>query len=269
VSTFVGWARFIVPTRNLKNYNYNVNNTYQLQPQIQQPQTQTIKHLFPHASNGNIVPINIRLAQPADIPFLAWVLYTAAQSHLAHCPWSIIFNETEARTRTLLEHITQNPSLPWSDVSNFWIADADGKPAAAMCGFAPTTETPTDPVITELSIAKQVFHYSNEQLADIQKRIIIATFGFPDDIPNTWAIENVAVLPEYQGKGLIDLLFKHVLEEGRQKGFKQVQILSLIGNEQGQRSFERNGFAVITQKVHPEFENLFGTPGAKLLVQDL
>jgi len=88
-------------------------------------------------------------------------------------------------------------------------------------------------------------------------------------LPDVWGVENVAVLPEYRGKGLIDRLFERVLDEGREKGFKRAQILCLIGNQPGQRAWERNGFEVLTQQTSPAFDELIGTPGAKLLARDL
>jgi len=181
----------------------------------------------------------------------------------------VIFDEPEARTRTLLERITQVPALQWSHVSQFWIAEVDGISAAAMCGFAPGAGAPPTEAESELAVAKQEFGYSDERLAGVNERLIIATLGMPDDLPETWAIENVAVLPEFRGKGLIDHLFEHTLDEGRKQGFKHAQIACLIGNEPGQRTFERNGFLVISEKINPAFNELFGTPGTKLLARNL
>ncbi len=213
--------------------------------------------------------VKIRPARNKDIPFLGWVMFTAARSHLAESPWSVIFHEPQARTRILLERMSQIPALPWSHVSKFWIAEVDGVPAAAMCGFAPVIEG--SPILAEfeLGVAKQEFNYSEERLAGVFDRLTIATLGFPEDLPDTWGIENVAVLPKFRGKGLLDYLFRHTLEEGRKKGFKRAQIMCLIGNEPGQQAFERNGYKVFSQKTNPTFNELFGTPGAKLLVQDL
>ncbi len=215
------------------------------------------------------VQVKIRPARNKDIPFLGWVMFTAARSHLVESPWSVIFHEPEARTRILLERISQIPALPWSHVSKFWIAEVDGVSAAAMCGFVPVVEGSPILAELELGVAKQEFNYSEERLAGVRDRLTIATLGFPEDLPDIWGIENVAVLPKFRGKGLLDRLFEHILEEGRKNGFKRAQILCLIGNELGQQAFERNGFKVLCQQTSPAFNELFGTPGAKLLVQDL
>ena len=213
--------------------------------------------------------VKIRPARNNDIPFLGWVMFTAARSHLAKSPWSVIFQESEARTRILLERMSQIPALPWSHVSKFWIAEVNGMSAAAMSGFVPVAEDSPTLAELELGVAKQEFNYSEERLAGVRERLTIATLGFPEDLPDVWGIENVAVLPRFRGKGLLDRLFGRVFEEGRKKGFKRAQILCLTGNEAGHRAFERNGFKVLSQRTNPTFHKLFGTPGAKLLVQDL
>jgi len=215
------------------------------------------------------VHVTIRSANKEDSHFLAQILYIASRSHLDESPWCKIFDETKERTLVLLSKITQNSALPWSYFSNFWIAEVDGIPAAAMCGFIPAEAKPLMPVDSELGIAKNEFDYSDDHLSAISQRLHIATLGMPDDLPDIWAIESIAVLPEFQGQGLIDHLFKKLFIIGQEKGFKQVQVLCLIGNDCGQRAFERNGFSVLTQKTNHSFNELFGTPGAKLLVRNL
>lgn len=213
--------------------------------------------------------MKIRRAVIEDIPFLGWVMLTAARSHLSRSPWSVIFDEPESRTRMLLERMCRVSVRHWSHFSRYWVAEIKGRPAAAMCGFAPASVGPLSLAETEIGIAKQTFGYSDERLAEIRERLRIATRGMPDDLPDVWAIENVAVLPECRGKGLIDALFKQILDEGRQLGFRRAQILCLIGNEHAQQAFERNGFKVLSQRTSPAFNTLFGTPGARLLFRDL
>jgi len=196
-------------------------------------------------------------------------MLSAAKSHLAESSWCVIFREPETKTRSLLECIARTPELYWSYISNFWIAEVDGVAAAAMCAFAPAVENSLNLEGVELRVVQQASGYSEERLAGVSKRLSIAALGLPGELPNAWGIENVAVLPEFRGKGVIDRLFEHVLEEGRMKGFKHAQIICLIGNEQGQHAFERNGFQVMLQKTNPDFEGLFGTAGAKLLVQNI
>ena len=43
----------------------------------------------------------------------------------------------------------------------------------------------------------------------------------------------------------------------------------LIGNDAAQRAYEKNGFVVIDEKRHPEFEAAYGCPGARLLRREI
>lgn len=213
--------------------------------------------------------IKIRRARNDDVPFLGWVMYTAARSHLETCPWSVIFEESAQGTRTLLERVSRTPNAHWCHVSKFWIAEVNGRPAAALCGFTPATEGTAVLADAALGVATAELGYSEERLVRIGERLMIAMSGLPEDLPDVWGVENVAVLPEYRGKGLIDRLFEHVLDEGREHGFKRAQVLCLIGNERAERAWVRNGFEVLSQQTSEEFEKLIGTPGAKLLARDL
>lgn len=148
--------------------------------------------------------VKTRRAREEDITFLGWAMYTAARSHLAQCPWSNIFEQSEIETRNLLERITLTPTVHWCHISKFWIAEADGKPAATMCGFSPATEGTAILAKAALDIARRELGYSEEKLMQVSKRLAISISGLPDDLPDVWGIENVAALAEYRGKGLID-----------------------------------------------------------------
>jgi GNAT superfamily N-acetyltransferase len=212
---------------------------------------------------------SIRRATIGDIPFLGWVMFTAARSHLDKCVWETIFDETEAGVRDLLERVARTGQTHWCHASGFWIAEAEGKPAAALCGFVPETEGSEPLGKAMVDVARSQLSYSEERISELLQRGAISMGGMPDDLEEVWGVENVAVLPEYRGLGLTDRLFEHVLEEGRSRGFSRAQILCLIGNDVAQRAWERNGFQLQTEQRDAAFEVLFGCPGGKLFAQDL
>ncbi len=211
----------------------------------------------------------IRRARTEDIPFLGWVMFTAARSHLDKCVWETIFDESEAGVRDLLERVARTDQTHWCHGSRFWIAEVEGKPAASLCGFVPETEGSGPLGEAMLDVARNQLAYPEERISEILQRGAISMSGMPDDLEEVWGVENVAVLSEYRGTGLTDRLFEHVLEEGRSKGFSRAQILCLIGNDPAQRAWERNGFQLKTEHRSEAFEALFGCPGGKLFAQDL
>jgi GNAT superfamily N-acetyltransferase len=211
----------------------------------------------------------IRRATTEDIPFLSWVMFTAARSHLDTCVWETIFDEAEAGVRDLLERVARTAQTHWCHGSKFWIAEVEGTPAAALCGFVPESEGSGPLGEAMLDVARNQLSYPEERINEILQRGAVSMGGMPDDLEEVWGVENVAVLPEYRGAGLTDRLFEHVLEEGRSMGFSRAQILCLIGNEPAQRAWERNGFQLRTERRNEAFEALFGCPGGKLFAQDL
>ena len=215
------------------------------------------------------MPPRIRRATDEDIPFLSWVMFTAAWSHLETCVWETIFGETETRVRDLLQRVAQTAQTHWCHGSRFWIAEANGEAAAALCGFVPATEGSGPLADAMLEVARNQLAYPEERINEISRRGAISMGGMPDDLEEVWGVENVAVLPQYRGVGLTDRLFEHVLDEGRSRGFSRAQILCLIGNDPAQRAWERNGFQLQRERRSAEFEALFGCPGGKLFAQDL
>ncbi len=50
------------------------------------------------------------------------------------------------------------------------------------------------------AVATTELGYSEQRLAEIGERLMIAVSGLPDDLPDVWGVENVAVLAEYRRK---------------------------------------------------------------------
>ncbi|WP_183041180.1 GNAT family N-acetyltransferase [Salipaludibacillus neizhouensis] len=214
------------------------------------------------------VKVNIRRATEKDHSFLAWVIFRATQSHLEKCPWPTILDEDEGGSLNFLEHLVCTGPSHWCHLSRFWIAEAEDKPIAAMSSYIPdkhgndVLERAAFQVISELG-------YSELRINSILERLLALESGFPDDLPGAWGIECVAVDPEYQGLGIVDMLFEQVQQEALKEGFKRAQILCLIGNTAAEKAWKRNGFTVQGEYLNADFEALIGTPGVKRFVKEL
>lgn len=215
------------------------------------------------------MPVILRRANRDDTPFLARIMYTAARSHLSVCPWNAILEETEQGTLRLLQKIATTPKHHWCHVSGFWIAQVDNEPAAALCGFDPATEGSDVLAAWVLNVMSNEEGMHLEKLARIRAHLKISVSGLPEDLTDVWGIENVAVLPQYRGLGLIDQLFERAFCEGRERGFKKAQILCLNGNHRAETAWHRNGFAFQTDTINSQFEKLTGATGAKLLSRSI
>ena len=206
----------------------------------------------------------VRRPTEDDIPFLAWVMYRAAQSHLDHCPFETLLEEDEDGTLSFLEKLLCTEPVHLGHYSKFWIAEVDGEPVAAASGYRPETDGMHVLAEVFLDMAAVQQEYPPSRLVRIQKRLETVRSVFPaDEQTQAWGVEYVAVLPEYRGLGLTDELFEHLFTEGSEAGYEFAQILSLVGNTTAERAWRRNGFRVLEVLTDPDFEALIGAPGNK------
>src|SRR5260370_41303273 len=75
----------------------------------------------------------IRRALPWDADFVAWTILAAQRGHLQRGWFDIALNRPEAETLALVRRTTLAWTQSWGHVSRFWIAEADGVPAAGLC----------------------------------------------------------------------------------------------------------------------------------------
>ncbi|HEU5320853.1 MAG TPA: GNAT family N-acetyltransferase, partial [Methylomirabilota bacterium] len=87
----------------------------------------------------------------------------------------------------------------------------------------------------------------------------------PEHPPGAWIVENVATLPEFRRRGLVDRLMERMLERGRQRGASVADISVFIGNDPAQRAYEKHGFAAAAEKLDAGFESVYRTPGTRTL----
>ena len=91
----------------------------------------------------------------------------------------------------------------------------------------------------------------------------------PEHVPGAWIVENVATLPEFRRRGLVDRLMEEILQRGRTRGATVSDVSVFIGNDPAQRAYEKAGFEVIGEKRHPDFEAAYKTPGIRTLRRPL
>jgi ribosomal protein S18 acetylase RimI-like enzyme len=84
-----------------------------------------------------------------------------------------------------------------------------------------------------------------------------------------WLIEHVATLPAYRGRGLVQALIDHALDEGRAAGFKRASISFLIGNEAAERRYAKAGFAFAEERRDPTFETITGASGFRRVARGI
>ncbi len=212
--------------------------------------------------------VELRDATTDDIEFLAWVMLAASRSHLERGIWEYLYDLDEKTALELLCRLATTTTVHLFHHSLFVIAQVDGQPTAAMCGYDPQSQGfPTfnnvfSEVAPELGIP-----LDDPELA---RRLTVLLAGFPaSQVQRPWTIENVATLPQFRRQGLVDRLLAEVLERGRTRGFDAAQIGVFIGNEPARRAYLKAGFRFAAEKRDDGWEAEIGCPGTEQLLLQL
>jgi ribosomal protein S18 acetylase RimI-like enzyme len=211
----------------------------------------------------------VRDATPDDAEFLAWVMLTAARSHLDHGVWDYVTGWPEERILAYLARVAVTGGPHMHHHSTFLIAEVGGQPAAGLCAFDPDIHG--IPAATTAMIDLIPSAVSEPEFAEWLPRVENVVELMPEGEAGMWVVDNVATAPEYRRRGLVDALMVEALRRGRQRGFTRAQIILAIGNEPARRAYLKHGFEHAAERREPESEAAIalGVPGAERLERDL
>ena len=212
--------------------------------------------------------LSIVEATRAHARFLAWVTLTAFRSQLERGFWDFMLDGDEAYKLRYLETFVQTEQLHWVHYSTFLVAEVDGRPASALCGYF--EHELGGPTLRAAGIeANQATGRTEAEAAAGFDRAKSIMNVLPEHPPGAWIVENVATLPEFRRRGLVDRLMEDILERGRSRGAKVSDISVFIGNDPAQRAYEKCGFVPVAEKLDPDFEAVYKTPGIRTLRRTL
>jgi ribosomal protein S18 acetylase RimI-like enzyme len=200
--------------------------------------------------------------------FLAWVILEAGRSHMPKSMWDFLVGGTEEECLDFLEALTLTGPPHWASYSLFIIAEIDGKPVSALCGYTQEEHGMGNMLQAMTEVNKAVGRTEEDNAAGWGRAGSIALVA-PEHDPGVWIVENVATLPEFRRRHLIDRLLVEILDRGRDRGYTQADIGVFIGNDRAQRAYEKAGFEVIGDKCHPDFEAVYKCPGVRSLTRAL
>jgi translation initiation factor 4G len=204
-------------------------------------------------------------AREEHVPFIAWVQLMAFRSHLEKGMWDFFIDGSEEDTLHFLEALATTKTKHWGSYEGFMIAEVEGTPAAAMTGYF-DAESSFEEGVAE---ACKKLNISEAQInAGWERADTIALVGTAH-APGAWITENVATKPEFRRRGLVDRLLEEQMERGRTRGATVADIGVFIGNDKAQRAYEKAGYNVVEERVHPDFEAVYKCPGVRQLRRDL
>lgn len=208
--------------------------------------------------------IRIVDARPDHAGFIAWVMLTAARSHLERGFWDLLVGDDEQRTLRFLEALAATPMSHFAHHSLFLVAEVEGRPAAALCGYF-DAENGTATLARALPAAMAAIGMTEAQFAAGMQAAGSFLNVTPSHVEGAWIVEHVATAAEFRRRGLVDRLLQAVLERGRERGATVADVGVLIGNDGAQRAYEKAGFAVIDERLDRQFEAAYGCTGVRAL----
>lgn len=203
-------------------------------------------------------------ATPEHRDFLAWVCLTAFRSHLERGFWDFMLDGNEQYKLRYLAALVTTEQRHWSHYSTFLIAEVNGQPAAALCGYREAELGGPTLRLAGAEANQPVGRNEDEAAAGFARASSILNV-LPEHAEGAWIVENVATRADFRGHGLCERLVEEILERGRGRGATVSDISVFIGNDGAQRAYEKCGFQVVGEKRDLEFENVYKTPGTRTL----
>lgn len=203
-------------------------------------------------------------ARPEHAPFVAWIMLAAARSHLPYGLWDIYMDRDEAATMKFLETLTLTTTPHFAHYTNFIVAEESGQPAAGLSAYF-DAERGLPALFAGIDEANATLGRTAEEHSAGMARIASYVHCVPEHVDGAWIVEWVGTAAEYRRRGLLDALMARILDIGRERGATTAEIGVLIDNDSAQRAYEKNGFEVVQEMRHPDFEAVFGSPGLREL----
>lgn len=199
------------------------------------------------------------------VPFIAWVTLEAFRSHLPRGFWDLMFYDMdEAGRLRYLETLVATEQRHWSHYSIFLVAEVEGGPVSAMCGYFEEELGEATLQLASAEANEKTGRTLEQAVAGFESARSIMNV-LPEHVPGAWIVENVATLPDFRRRGFSERLMGAILDRGRAAGASTADISVLIGNDGAQRAYEKCGFEVVGEKLDAEFEGVYKTPGIRTL----
>lgn len=198
----------------------------------------------------------IRAGRADDAAFVAHTVLMSQRGPRPSGWFDLALVQAEPLVLDFLTKLAVATPRSWYHVSQFLIAEIDGKPAAALCAM-PARETRD----TMRAAIEEVARASGLSAAQIFARGAYARNCWVQGGDEDWLIEHVASQPSARGRGLMQALIAKALAAGKAAGFSNASISFLIGNDAAERCYAKAGFSFAEERRDPAFEAITGSPG--------
>jgi ribosomal protein S18 acetylase RimI-like enzyme len=213
--------------------------------------------------------VRIRRGDANDAEFLAWVTLSASRGHLKRGLWDVIVGAGESGCLDYLKRLSLAEPRSLYHYESFLVAETDGAPAAALCGFVNTRDAWSIVGEAMAKVQRELGWTESEATSSYQRIAPIWNACMPPDIGADFVIENVAALPQYRRRGLVNALIEEALQDACQHRCGLAQITLYIGNHAALSAYKKSGFEFRDEKRCSELENILAVPGFLRLTKSL
>ncbi|SFH88947.1 GNAT family N-acetyltransferase [Bradyrhizobium sp. Gha] len=209
--------------------------------------------------------MTIRSARPEDADFIASTILSSMRGHRSRGWFDVALDWPQSNCLDFIARVATARAISMWHVSQFLVAEIDGKPVAALCAVpAANTGILAWRAIEEVGFATGL---AASELEAIRQRGTYSRACWVQGGEGDWMIEHVATEPAYRGRGLVQALIARALQNGRAAGFARATISFLIGNDPAERAYAKAGFDLAEEKRDPSFEAIIGAPGFRMFAR--
>jgi GNAT superfamily N-acetyltransferase len=211
--------------------------------------------------------MTIRSARPEDAEFIATTILSAQRGYRPRGWFDVALGWPEPQCLDFMARIAVARAVSMWHVSQFWVAEVDGRPGAALCALPAAGTGPAAwRAIEEVAAATGL---AAPELEAIRQRGAYTRVCWVQGGEGDWMIEYVATDPAHRGRGLVQALIARALDKGRAAGFRRATISFLIGNDPAERAYAKAGFVFAEEKRDPAFEAITGAPGFRMYAREI
>src|SRR5579859_1921430 len=157
---------------------------------------------------------NIRPGRPDDADFIAGIILLAQRGPRPRGWFDIALAQSEPQVLDFIKRLAVAEQRSWYHASQFFLAEVDGEPAAALCAMpSGGSLSMARPAIEEVARDAGM---SDADLAAMFERGAYARPCWIQGGEEDWLIEHVASQAAFRGRGLMQALIAHALSAGKE-----------------------------------------------------
>ena len=204
------------------------------------------------------------MADADDAEFLAWVMLAASRAHLARGLWDLIIGADEAGCLDYLRRLALAEPRSLYHYESFLVAEIDGAPAAALCGFE--TRDGAWAIAGRRDVqraARPGMDRQDETAASYQRIAPIWAACMPSGCRSGFRHRECGDSARVSPARIRSALSSTKCFTTRfRRGCRLAQITTYIGNHAAQSAYEKSGFqSARTRNVAPNLRTILGVPG--------